>query len=251
MDVGDDPRRIPASHFVVENFRIKAQNTRDVFTKLRVKKVTRQSNEGDVGRLQPIGTSSEYLTSGFPEIATHLDHGPKHNILDLGAAVGTNVEYFSQFNCQLRIEDLFQNVSSLNTAAAQGIGWATEQARRLFSYGDDMRFDVVLAWDLFNYLEPVALQALMSYLSRFCQSGTLLFVLVYTRKEMAKEPINFTIIDQATITLKQASGEQRPCPQYTLGELQKRLPGFKVVRAFLLQNGMQEFVLSYEGTQPL
>ncbi len=54
----------------------------------------------------------------LPSLFDAMGRRPKLNILDLGSAVGSNVEYLSQFGCKLSIEDLYASRSS----AAEGGG---------------------------------------------------------------------------------------------------------------------------------
>ncbi|HYG63610.1 MAG TPA: hypothetical protein VEL74_13595, partial [Thermoanaerobaculia bacterium] len=60
--------------------------------------------------VEPQVHKSLALAALFEEIRK----GNKPRILDLGSAVGSNVEFLSQFGCKLHIEDLYAALTSRN-----------------------------------------------------------------------------------------------------------------------------------------
>jgi hypothetical protein len=82
-------------------------------------------------------------------------------------------------------------------------------------------------------------------LSRFCKQGTLLFALVYTGKQIPDEPIGFKVAADDRLRYEVNAEKPRPCPQYSTLVLLKKLPGFAVVRCYLLQNNIQEYVFRF------
>jgi hypothetical protein len=180
---------------------------------------------------------------GFGLLAEHLRCLDRPRILDLGAPVGANLDFYSGLRAKLFVEDLAQS-SALGgdpTGAAGG-----DVTAALQDYGDT-RFHVLLAWDLFNYMEFHALTALIAHLSRYCENDALLFGLVCVRGSIAARPSRFEIRgDQALAYVLESQGRRR-CPQHGIAELLRCLPQFVVVRTFLLRNGMQEYVFRYQG----
>src|SRR5262245_28130752 len=94
--------------------------------------------------IEPRVHRSLALAALFDEI-----RGRKVTVLDLGSAVGSNVEFLSQYGCKLYIEDLYAALSS-RFSSGEGDDLADpEFFAEFLSLPEDTRFDVILAWDLF------------------------------------------------------------------------------------------------------
>jgi hypothetical protein len=106
------------------------------------------------------------------------------------------------------------------------------------------RFDVILAWDWINYLDPHALKSFGRDIAGSARSGTQLHALIHYRAvEMPKNPQDFRLSVDGRLGHVTAVGEQCPAPRYSPKALEKAMPEWRVERTLLLNNGMQEFVL--------
>jgi SAM-dependent methyltransferase len=169
--------------------------------------------------------------------------GRKVTVLDLGSTVGSNVEYLSQFGCKLFIEDLYAALSSRVTLG-DGDDLAGPQFFADFlSLPEDTRFDVILAWDLFNYLHRKELAAFSEQLRRYTNSGALLFTLISYHKQIPAQPYRFKIKDEQNLVYERRTGADRPSPRLAPAEVTNLLKGFRVDRSFLLKHGIQEYLL--------
>jgi trans-aconitate methyltransferase len=185
----------------------------------------------------------EHRSPGLSLITTHLRNEHKQNVLDLGAATTANIEFLSELQCKVYVEHLASTLDEIN---ASGEASATTAANeQLLPFSPGLHFDVVLAWDLLNYLESHALDALITRLTPFCKRETLLFALIFTGRQMPAAPLVFKISGEDRLRYELNSARMRPGPQYTTPTLLKKLPGFSVVRAYLLQNNIQEYVLKF------
>jgi hypothetical protein len=163
-------------------------------------------------------------------------------ILDLGSAVGSNVEFLSQLGCKLHIEDLFAS----RTAAVGEEILGPEFFEQLLAQPDDVKFDVVLAWDLFNYLQRKELAHLATVLRKRCRPGALLLALVSIHKQVPAQPIRFRIQSENELLYEHRTSLERPGPRYAPAELNSLLKGFRVDRSFLLRHGVQEYLFVRE-----
>jgi SAM-dependent methyltransferase len=169
--------------------------------------------------------------------------GRKVTVLDLGSTVGSNVEYLSQFGCKLYIEDLYAALSS-RVALGEGDDLAGPNFFSEFlSLPEDTRFDVILAWDLFNYLHRKELAAFAEQLRRYTNSGALLFSLISYHKQIPAQPYRFRIKDEQNLIYDRRTGAERPSPRLAPAEVTNLLKGFRVDRSFLLKHGIQEYLL--------
>ncbi len=165
----------------------------------------------------------------------------KLQVLDLGAAVGSNVEFLSRYDCKLYIEDLY---AALGARAPAGDG--EEAGPQFFAdflpLPENVRLDVVLAWDTFNYLSRRELGYLVAHLRRYCQPGTLIFALISILKQIPAQPIRFRIVDEERLAYELRTAALRPAPRYAPAELTEILSGFRVDRSYLLRHGIQEYL---------
>jgi hypothetical protein len=203
-------------------------------------------------------------------------------VLDLGPAVGGNVEFLSRFGCKLYIQDLYPalvpwqtamgglptpgaaTVATIDRAAVREAHetWDARPAReggedeetglvgrfgQLLAFPEETRFDAVLIWDLINYLERREVAALARQLARFCAPGAQLFALISILKQIPAEPMRFRILDHEHLAYETRTASVRPCPRYAPAELNELLRGFRLDRSFLMRHGTQEYLFTRQA----
>ncbi|MBZ5497585.1 MAG: class I SAM-dependent methyltransferase [Acidobacteriia bacterium] len=186
---------------------------------------------------------TEYKTLGLDALVSRLQGDRKYFILDLGQALGVNVEFWSRFQCRLYIEDFYRSYSA---RVASGPDDPKETIlAELLPFSEEARFDIILAWDLFNYLNLEEIEALVGRLDRWCRPGTLLFTLLSYLPQIPAEPFVFRILDTQRMIYETSTRETRPCPRYQPRDLVRFLARFDVSSCFLLRHGVQEFIFAY------
>jgi len=164
---------------------------------------------------------------------------PKKTILDLGPALGENIRRME--GSKLFIANFYESLTEGAAASAvNGKGFAAA-CEKLLQFGDDVRFDLVLAWDLFNYLGLAEVQVLAQRLVAMSRPGTRIMALVSIQKQIPDRPYRFVISGQETMRYEVQSKGLRDCPRHNEPDLLKRIAGFKVERGMLLRNGMREY----------
>lgn len=195
----------------------------------------------------------EFQSPSLKLIAERLSAGGRHLVLDLGPAVGENIRFFSDLACKLYIADLSESLFSGRSRHTESTHAFERHLERDLPSTDGQAVDLILAWDLLNYLERDQLPALARVLTAYCHRGTQLFLMVATLKEMAARPSAYSILGPETLAFRPDDQWQRPAPRYNEPELVRGLPDFQVEVSFLLRNGIQEYVLNYRpggGAQP-
>lgn len=200
--------------------------------------------------IQPLIRSSAAASGGveplraplFHELVERIPEDSRRVVLDLGPARPETVALFSRFRCRMEIADLATSLANLNAASAAGEDLvAAAQAALPAARSEPV--DVVLCWDLLNYLDRPALSALMETIALRCRPGALVhFLLAYAQPRMPARPGRFAPLADGRLLHEALTPEQRPAPRYSPEDLARCLPDFQVVRAMLLQNGMQEFL---------
>jgi hypothetical protein len=168
------------------------------------------------------------------------------SVLDLGAANPANLEFFTHRGAQLTIADFHRSLLPLVSNASS----KADLFRKLLPYDASTRFDVVLAWDLLNYLGPEEIGYLTDSLARFFRPGTMIHAFVVCDREMPPAPSLYRILGETELQCERRPGRPRPAPRYLEPTLLKLMPGIAVESRYQLRNGMLEYVFSCR-TRPL
>jgi hypothetical protein len=196
---------------------------------------TRASSSGGA---QPDDSLSAPL---FHSLVDRLGDGGRFVLLDLASARPATVRLLSQFRCRYEVAELADAIDSLN---------AEQDPRRLRSLAEaalpgrrQESTDIVLCWDLLNYLNRPALTAVMECIAARGRPGTLVHALVYyAARQMPERPSCFLPLDENRLEIVPQNVPLRAAPRYSPEDLATCMPRYTVDRARLLRNGMQEFL---------
>lgn len=190
----------------------------------------------------------EFVSLALKALIEQIGDEPIQGILDLGPAVGTNVDFFSNRSRNFYVADLFRELEKKRLDATESeITWDSVFAE-LLPYEVDTRFDVILAWDVLNYLQKHQVQGLARAIQRFCKPGdTTLFAQIATRKSMPAQPRRYHILSNDRLLYQTPSQAVRNAPLYCEPDLRRMLTGFEVKNTFLLRNGTHEYLFSYHS----
>lgn len=176
--------------------------------------------------------------------------GPgKFRVLDLGAPTKSTLAFFSSNSCRYYVEDLNRyfieprKQSERDNAEDDDIAGAVADA---LGYEDAARFDLVLGWDLFSYMDRAAIEILMSRIARSCGAGTLLFITAATGTMIPSRPARITINQRGRLDYQSdVAAQSITNPRFSPTALEGMMPGFRLLHSFLLGDEMQEFLFSY------
>lgn len=180
-------------------------------------------------------------------IRDHLSEERKHAILDLGVPCGRNVDFFARVPCTLYVEDLFESLLRLPPPNDEDDGddW-DRRVERCLAHDPGVRFDMIFAWDLINYMHVDLIRALMKRLSRSCGSGTLLYIIISTAPRIPRRPAKLSITNEDKVRYHAEAPLDKPNPRYTPLKVERMMPGFRLLHSFLLGASLQEFLFSFE-----
>ena len=168
-----------------------------------------------------------------------------YSILDLGPALKANVRFWSQFSCRLHIHDFYR--SYLEWKAAVVPEEESEEAAfsALLPFSDETVFDIILAWDIFNYFDLRELEALVQRLSRSSRPGTRFFALISSLPSISASPMIFRIINREKIFCETPTQDTRPCPRHEPRDIIRLMAPFQVSSSFLMRQGIREYVFTF------
>ncbi|HYK87191.1 MAG TPA: hypothetical protein VE398_00355 [Acidobacteriota bacterium] len=188
-----------------------------------------------------------YRSLALTALLQQLEPGRKYSILDLGKASGDNINFWAQIPARICLPDFYPSL--LAEVGAITVDPESEEEpsydalfEGLLCSDSDRLFDIVLGWDVFNYLESAKLESFVRVLRKVCHPGTFVFVLVSTLHQIPVEPTNFKILDRERLLYENHSPATKPCPRYQPRDIKLMMTGFEVLVSFLLRHGMQEYV---------
>ena len=201
----------------------------------------RRFNNGPPAATKGTGAPEGLSAPLFHSLIQRLHGGGRWVVLDLGSVHSATIRTFGQFRCRLEFVELADGLDSLNGEI---------DPRRIRQFADALlpprrgeAADVVLCWDLINYLNQPALTAVMECIALRCKRGALAHGLVYySAKSMPERPSTFVPLDDQRILQHVKPGRERPAPRYSPEDLARCMPRYSVERGRLLRNGMQEFI---------
>jgi hypothetical protein len=166
-------------------------------------------------------------------------------VLDLGPARPELVALLTPFRCRLDIADVADGLADLD--AEPDAALLREKAEALLPPASREPADIVLCWDLLNYLQRPALSALMASVAGRMRPGAFAHVLiVYSGTRMSARPRNFSPLPDGRLIESASSEAQRNAPRYSSDDLRLAMRGFTAESVMLLKNGMQEFLFRYQ-----
>lgn len=187
----------------------------------------------------------EFVSLALKALIEQIGDDSVQGVLDLGPAVGTNVDFFSNRSRNFYVADLLRELEKKRLDASDSdIAWDSVFAE-LLPYEEETRFDVILAWDVLNYLQKYQIEGLARAIQPFCRPGATLYAQIATRKSMPAQPRRYHILSNDRLLYQTPSQAIRPAPLYCEPDLRRMLPGFEVKNTFLLRNGTHEYLFSY------
>jgi hypothetical protein len=182
---------------------------------------------------------------GLRALCQRLQDAATCDILELGPARSRNIEFWSQFSPSIHIADLRSDLPlppPVDDPESPGPDW-----HRTLDLPTGRRFDVILAWDMLNYLDLPVISGLIDYLGRFCRSGTIVFMMIFDNQTMPEEITIYQIVDEARLRYERGSAAMRACPRHQPHALTQIMRQFRIADSFRLRNGIIEYLFAFEG----
>ncbi len=205
----------------------------DLFHRLRKAENSDADTGPSDGPVHPTKALAKFLSS--------LSARQQPVLLDLGPVVGSNVTFFGeQLGCKIHVEDLYKDIDRHVTEEK------LEELPAFFSTRvsqADSSFDGILCWDVLDYLDRPAGQALAKQLSRILRpDGALLalFTAAQAGGAPSAEYTKYVVVDPATLQYRPyraARGKQRP---WQNRDIERMFEPLRVAEQFLLKTNMRE-----------
>lgn len=163
-------------------------------------------------------------------------------LIDLGAVVGSNVTFLGErLGCKLLVEDVFADLERF--AREDRVAELPAFLARRFPQ-PDASVDGILCWDLFDFLDKPAAQAVGRELARVLRpGGALMAFFAATRREGEPHYTRFVVKDEQTLVHRPYAATRPMQPPLTNRDVALLFPGLKVSDSFLLLSHIREVLL--------
>jgi hypothetical protein len=187
------------------------------------------------------GDSPVHSTKALAKFLTSLNARSQPLLLDLGPVVGTNVTFFGEeLGCKILVENLFKDIDRHITEGTLDALPAFFEKRVAQQEGS---VDGILCWDIFDYIDRRAAQALARQLVRILRpAGALLaqFSTVEPQPSSGPTYTKYVVVDRQTLQYRSyaaARGKQRPLLNR---DIQRMFEPLRITEQFLLKNNLRE-----------
>lgn len=183
--------------------------------------------------------SLSHRSPGLTAIYNEMKGSRVNHVLDLGSSSARSFNFFAQLSCKI----CFENLNELFVAEDGSVLHGKSLVEQLDRYLDDRKplehFDLVLTWDLFNYLDLTGVEWLTKKLSVLCKPNALIHSVRYLGTNIPAHPQAFQIIDQYQVVISEAV---EPAPRrhanHDTARLLKLMPDFYLENTYLNFDGM-------------
>lgn len=182
-----------------------------------------------------------YRSPGITAIYNELKYSPRNTILDLSSSSAASFQFFSQLSSQIHFEgiDNVLHESIIDDMTGDKLRAALENY--LTTFAADKKFDVILAWDIFNYLDPATLNWLIKRLNQHCRANTLVHCIKYVGRHMPAAPRQYQLVDQYQINISaDRTDRARRFATMSTSTLLKNMPDYLVDHTYMRHEGMPQ-----------
>lgn len=201
-------------------------------------------------KIQP--ALSDYYTDNAEPLATRIFCSiwdkfatkAKPRIFDLGEAQPDSFNFYSEHSCYLTISDSIQSLINIHWPEDDSPNIAiTKKIEQIIPFSN-IQYDLILAWDSFNYIHPKVMPFLHNHLLKFCTNNTIIHGFSFTSEYYPKQTGVFKILGADKIHHSVKDENIMRHTPLTPHAINKVMPNFKYARSVLMRSGLQEFMLT-------
>lgn len=188
-----------------------------------------------------------FNSPGLSAIFNEIKHSDRNHILDLGEMRANTFQFFSAQSCKFHFENLREFLIQQNDESRKHFQTALNDYLTTFS--ESHQFDVILLWDLINYLSIDQLAILLEKIKPHCKENTLVYSLTYIAKKIPDTPSRFQINTHDSIDIEIIENATREKSLITSSMIVKRLPEFmletNLFNTTTIESGIVENLLRF------
>ena len=196
------------------------------------------SGKGDAPapREEPVVASK-----AFPKFVATLSNRDAPILLDFGPVIGANVAFCGErLGCKLFIEDLLADID--RHLKGKGPDDFSASFEKRFSHAEGS-IDGILIWDLFDFLDKNASQALARQIVRLLRPGGAVMGFFCTSSVERSAFTKYEIVDEKSLRHRYHPGVGGKKQSLQNRDIIRMFDGLVVSDSFLLKNNTREMLL--------
>ena len=203
---------------------------------------SRKATEADAAAESSVTSVSEaaYPSQSLHKFLRCLQSTDNPLLLDLGPVVGSNVTFFGeQLGCRIRVEDIAADID--RHVKAGTIDQLAEFFPKRFTQDPGM-VDGILCWDVLDYLDRPAAQALAKSLCRLLRPDGCLLGFFSTAESAEQVYTKYVVVNETTLRYRTYPA-LRPRQRSLLnGDIIKLFKDLRVTDSFLMKSKLREML---------
>jgi hypothetical protein len=204
----------------------------------------RAAGGGDGDVLAGAEGRNEHDSPALAEIFAAVDEDRPVRVLDLGPALRPNLEFYSAIASGVRIAHLVRDEDLEKLRNSEDDPFVSILER--LSPTDDEPFDLVLVWDLLNYLVRGQPAILAHHLAAVAKRGARIHAMVFTTETMPAQPSGYEIGASGRLIYRPTTRARIEAPNPPAAQVERWLDPFRITRSFVLRHGVREFLGTFD-----
>ena len=181
-----------------------------------------------------------FSTKALHKFLTCLTSRESPVLMDLGPVVGSNVSFFGeQLGCKILVEDIFSDLDRHSRAQKTEALPAFLTSRFTQPSG---AVDGILCWDIFDYLDRAAAQALAMQLARILRPDGALLGFFSTAQVLDTRYTKYIIVDRIHLKHRAYSSVRGRQSVLANRDIIRLFGSLRVSDSFLLKNNLREIL---------
>ena len=183
---------------------------------------------------------ASYPTKALHKVLASLQSNDNPLLLDLGPVVGSNVTFFGeQLGCRLRVEDLAKDID--RHVKDNTIEQLPEFFTKRFKEAAGT-VDGILCWDLLDYLDRPAAQALATALSSLLRPEGCLLGFFSTADQREAIYTKYVVVDDTNLRYRTYPASRPRQRSLLNGDIIKLFKDLRVTDSFLMKSKLREML---------
>ena len=181
-----------------------------------------------------------YPTKALPKFLRHLQSRQNPAMIDLGPVVGSNVTFFGeQLGCRIRVEDVATDID--RHVKSDTLNQLPKFFETRFKEAPES-VDGILCWDIFDYMDRPAAQALAASLTHLLRPDGTLLGFFSTGESRAQVYTKYIVVDDVNLRYRTYPAS-RPRQRALLNrDIIKLFEHLRVTDSFLMKTHMREIL---------
>jgi hypothetical protein len=181
-----------------------------------------------------------YATKALHKFLASLQGSEGPLLLDLGPVVGSNVTFFGEhLGCRIRVEDIATDID--RHVKANTLDQLPQFFAKRFTQAPGT-VDGILCWDVFDFLDRPAAQALATSLSALLKPEGCLLGFFSTAGTQDSVYTKYVVVDESTLKYRTYPASRPRQRNLLNGDIIKLFKDLRVTDSFLMKSKVREML---------